>query len=56
MKVILTVKTGRGEKSTTKEIDKTVDEVMRISSNINVNGKILGERCFCDGTGLVLER
>ena len=54
MKIAITLKTGKGEKSTEKEIDRTVDEVMKISSKIN--GKIIGERCFCDGTQLVLEK
>ena len=54
MKIAITVKTGKGEKSTEKEVDKTVDEVMKISSKIN--GKLNGERCFCDGTRLVLEK
>ena len=54
MKIAITVKTGKGEKSTEKEIDKTVDEVMKISGSIN--GNIVSQRCFCDGIRLVMEK
>lgn len=52
MKTIITVKTGKGEASTEKEIDKTVDEVMSIA--FNTKGNIVGGRCFCDGTMVVV--
>ncbi len=35
MKIIITVKTGKGLKSTKKEIDKTVDTVLLIGELIN---------------------
>jgi len=57
MRVIITVKTGKGEKSTAKEIDKTVTAVMRISRILDKRyGNFNYEKCrvYPDGTGLVL--
>jgi len=57
MKLIITAKTGKGEKSTEKEIDKTVDIVEKIGFNLDKKGwDIKSCKCMCDGTGLVLER
>ncbi len=54
MKTIITIKTGKGEDSTEKEINKTVDEAIKIA--FNTKGNIIGGRCFCDGTQVVVER
>lgn len=59
MKIIITVKTGKGLNSTKKEIDKTVDMVLMIGEMINKKLKGVKEgRCkiYTDGTSLVLER
>lgn len=57
MKIIITVKTGKGEKSTEKEIDKTVDTVLEIGFILDKRyGRFRYGRCrvYPDGTGLVL--
>ena len=57
MKIIITVKTGKGSKSTQKEIDKTVDTVLMIGEIINKKlGGVREGRCrvFSDGTSLLL--
>jgi len=54
MKIIITAKTGKGKKSNSKEVDRTVDEVMKIANK--TKGKIVGKRCLIDGTSLVLEK
>lgn len=57
MKIIITVKTGKGDKSTEKEIDKTVDVVLMIGELINKKFKGVQEgRCkiYPDGTSLHL--
>ena len=59
MRIAITVKTGKGEKSTEKEVDKTVDTVLEIGSALDKKyGDFSYERCrvYPDGTGLVLER
>ena len=53
MEIEVIVRTGKGRKSNEKEIDKTVDEVMRIG--LRLKGKIVGGDVFEDGTSLVLE-
>lgn len=53
MKTIITVKTGKGENSTEREIDRTVDEVMKTA--LEMGGEIVGGKCFCDGTQIVVE-
>lgn len=54
MKIVITVKTGKGEKSTEKEIDKTVDTVLEIGSALDKKyGDFSYGRCrvYPDGTG-----
>lgn len=46
MKIIITAKD--------KDLDKTVDEVMNIANKIK--GKIIGERCICDGTSIIIKK
>jgi len=57
MKIIVTVKTGKGDKSTTRQIDRTVDQLMNIVGHIEKkkNFKTAHQRCYPDGTGIVLE-
>lgn len=59
MKIIITVKTGKGDKSSKSEIDKTVDVVLMIGELINKNFKGVREgrcRVYLDGTSLILMR
>ncbi len=53
MIVEIKVKTNKGERSSEKEIDKTVDEVMRVG--LRVGGKIISGDVFEDGTSLILK-
>jgi hypothetical protein len=53
MKIIITAKT-KSHNPSEKEIDKTVDEVMNVANKIK--GKIIGKKCFCDGTSIIIER
>ena len=54
MIVEVIVKTGNGSESNEKEIDNTVDEVMRIG--LRLGGKIVGGDVFGDGSSLVIEK
>ena len=59
MKIILTIKTGKGSKSTQKEIDESVDRVLDMGSYLNkkYKGFDCGRcRLFKDGTSLILEK
>jgi hypothetical protein len=59
MKIAITVKTEKSEKSIEKEIDKTVDTALEIGSLLDKKyGSFNYGRCgvYPDGTGLVLER
>ena len=53
MIVEIKVKTNKGKKSSEKEIDRTVDEVMRIG--LMLESKIIGGDVFEDGTSLKLK-
>ena len=59
MKAILTIKTGKGSKSTKQEIDKTVDVVLSMGTELEkrMNGFKIG-RCkvYEDGTSLILTK
>ena len=54
MKTIITIKTEKGKNSTEKEIDSTVDEVMNIA--LKLKGNIIGGRCYCDGTSIIIQK
>ena len=59
MRIIITVETGEGEKSTEKDIDKTVDLVMMIGSILEkkFKGFTVGRcKCMSDGISLILEK
>ncbi len=58
MEITITAKTGKGSKSTKKEIDKTCDTVLMIGELINKKLKGVQEgrcRCYEDWTSLVLK-
>lgn len=59
MKVIINVQTGRGKRSTTKDVDKTVDllqKVMERTERLFRGYKWKDCICSCDGTSIVLEK
>ena len=58
MKVTINVQTGKGNKSTTKEINKTVDIIEKISEfvELKLKAKMKEARCYGDGTSAVFEK
>jgi hypothetical protein len=59
MKLIITLKTGKGDKSTKKDLDKSVDTILSIGSILEkkFKGFKMGKcRCLKDGTSLILEK
>lgn len=59
MKVIITVKTGKGDKSTESEIDKTVDlleKIMEKTDPLLKKYKWEKCKCFCNGIGIELKK
>ncbi len=58
MKIIINVQTGRGKKSTTKEINKTVDIIEKISEFVEskLKGKMKEVKRYRDGTSAVFEK
>ena len=58
MKVTINVQTGKGNKSTTKEINKTVDIIEKISEfvELKLKGKMKEVKCYRDGTSAVFEK
>ena len=58
MKVTINVQTGKGKKSTTKDIDKSVDLIEKISEfvELKLKGKMKEVKCYRDGTSAVFEK
>jgi len=59
MKIIITVKTGKGDKSSKIEIDKTVDSVLLIGEMISKKFKGVQEgrcRVYKDGASLIMQK
>mgnify|MGYP001580376875 CR=1 FL=1 len=58
MKIIVTVKSGKGNKSTEKDVNKSVDIIEKISSYIELKlkGRMKEVKCYRDGTGAVFEK
>ena len=58
MKIIVTVKTGKVNKSTTKDVNKSVDIIEKISEfvELKLKGKMKEARCYRDGTSAVFEK
>ena len=54
MKTIITVKTGKGEASTTEDVERTFKEAMQIAAV--VRGNIVGEKFLKDGAKVVMTR
>ena len=58
MKVTINVQTGKGNKSTTKDVDKSVDIIEKISEfiELKLKGRMKEVKCYRDGTGAVFVR
>jgi len=59
MKAILTIKTGKGIKSTKEDIDRTVDVVLSMGTELEkrMKGFKIGRcRVYEDGTSLILQK
>ncbi len=58
MKIIVSVKSEKGNKSTEKDVNKSVDIIEKISSYIELKlkAKMKEVRCYQDGTGAVFEK
>ena len=58
MKVTINIQTGKGNKSTTKEINKSVDIIEKISEfvELKLKGKMKETKCYRDGTSAVFEK
>lgn len=59
MKLIITLKTGKGDKSTKRDLDKSVDTILTIGSMLDrkFKGFKVGKcKCLKDGTSLILTK
>jgi len=59
MKLIVTLKTGKGDKSTKKDLNKNVDTILTIGSMLEkkFRGFKVGKcKCLKDGATLILEK
>ena len=58
MKVTINVQTGKGNKSTTRDVDKSVDIIEKISEfvELKLKGKMKETRGYRDGTSAVFEK
>ena len=58
MKIIINVQTGKGSKSTTKDVNKSVDIIEKISEFVELKfkAKMKEAKCYRDGTSAVFEK
>ena len=58
MKITINVQTGKGNKSTTKDVDKSVDIIEKISEymELKLKAKMKETKCYRDGTSAVFEK
>ena len=58
MKIIVTVKSEKGNKSTRKDVDKSVDMIEKISEfvELKLKAKMKEVKCYRDGTGAVFKK
>ena len=58
MKIIINVQTGKGKKSTTKDVNKSVDIIEKISEfvELKLKGRMKETRGYRDGTSAVFEK
>ena len=55
MKVTINVQTGKGNKSNTKDVNKSVDIIEKISEfvELELGGRMKEVKCYRDGTSAV---
>ena len=58
MKIIVTVKSEKGNKSTMKDVNKSVDIIEDISEfiELKLRGRMKETKCYRDGTSAVFEK
>ena len=58
MKIIVTIKSEKGNKSTEKDVNKSVDIIEKISEfvELKLKAKMKEVKCYRDGTGAVFEK
>ena len=58
MKITINVQTGKGNKSTLKDVNKSVDLIEKISEYMEskLKGKMKETKCYRDGTSAVFEK
>ena len=58
MEVTINVQTGKGNKPTTKDVNKSVDIIEKISEfvELKLTGKMKETKCYRDGTSAVFEK
>ena len=58
MKIMVTVKCEKGNKSTIKDVNKSVDLIEKISEfvELKLKGKMKETKCYRDGTSAVFEK
>ncbi len=58
MKIIINVKSEKGNKSTRKDIDKSVNIIEKISEfvELKLKGRMKEVKCYRDGTSAVFEK
>ena len=58
MKIIVTVKSEKGNKSTVRDVNKSVDIIEKISEfvELKLKAKMKEVKCYRDGTGAVFEK
>ena len=58
MKVTINVQTGKGNKSNTKDVNKSVDIIEKISEfvELELGGRMKEVKCYRDGTSAVFEK
>ena len=58
MKIIITIKSEKGNKSTRKDVNKSADIAEKISefAELKLKVKMKEVKCYRDGTGAVFEK
>ena len=58
MKIIVTVKSQKGNKSTVRDVNKSVDIIEKVTEfvELKLKGKMKEVKCYRDGTSAVFEK
>ena len=58
MKIIVTVKSQKGNKSTVRDVNKSVDIIEKVTEfvELKLKAKMKEVKCYRDGTGAVFEK